>query len=139
MIITLIGIALLIVVITGFLILNKLNLPYYIDDNISFVLAMLAVAGTFITFICLTLILGSHVNVDFNIYNAQLKRDTIIKQIECVDTEYEDTSKIEVINRVYEWNQKVYKQKYYSESPWTNWLFNKEYADSLEYIELEDY
>ena len=112
MIITFIGIALLIVVITGFLILNKLNLPYYIDDNIGFVLAMLAVAGTFITFICLTLILGSHVNVDFNIYNAQLKRDTIIKQIECVDTEYEDTSKIEVINRVYEWNQKVYKQKY---------------------------
>lgn len=139
MIITLIGIALLIVVITGFLILNKLDLPYYIDDNIGFVLAMLAVAGTFITFICLTSILGSHVNVDFNIYNAQLKRDTIIKQIECVDTEYEDTSKIEVINRVYEWNQKVYKQKYYSESPWTNWLFNKEYADSLEYIELEDY
>lgn len=139
MIITLIGIALLIVVITGILILNKLNLPYYIDDNIGFVLAMLAVAGTFITFICLTLILGSHVNVDFNIYNAQLKRDTIIKQIECVDTEYEDISKIEIINRVYEWNQKVYKQKYYSESPWTNWLFNKEYADSLEYIELEDY
>ena len=139
MIITLIGIALLIVVITGFLILNKLNLPYYIDDNIGFVLAMLAVAGTFITFICLTLILGSHVNVDFNIYNAQLKRDTIIKQIECVDTEYEDTSKIEVINRVYEWNQKVYKQKYYSESPWTNWLFNKKYADALEYIKLEDY
>lgn len=139
MIITLIGIALLIVVITGFLILNKLNLPYYIDDNIGFVLAMLAVAGTFITFICLTLILGSHVNVDFNIYNAQLKRDTIIKQIECVDTEYEDTSKIEVINRVYEWNQKVYKQKYYSESPWTNWIFNKKYADTLEYIELEDY
>ena len=139
MIITLIGIALLIVIITGFLILNKLNLPYYIDDNIGFVLAMLAVAGTFITFICLTSILGSHVNVDFNIYNAQLKRDTIIKQIECVDTEYEDTSKIEVINRVYEWNQKVYKQKYYSESPWTNWLFNKKYADALEYIELEDY
>ena len=139
MIITLIGIALLIIVITGFLILNKLDLPYYIDDNIGFVLAMLAVAGTFITFICLTLILGSHVNVDFNIYNAQLKRDTIIKQIECVDTEYEDTSKIEVINRVYEWNQKVYKQKYYSESPWTNWLFNKKYADALEYIELEDY
>ena len=139
MIITLIGIALLIVVITGFLILNKLNLPYYIDDNIGFVLAMLAVAGTFITFICLTSILGSHVNVDFNIYNAQLKRDTIIKQIECIDTEYEDTSKIEVINRVYEWNQNVYKEKYYSESPWTNWLFNKEYADSLEYIELEDY
>lgn len=139
MIITLIGIALLIVVIIGFLILNKLNLPYYIDDNIGFVLAMLAVAGTFITFICLTLILDSHVNVDFNIYNAQLKRDTIIKQIECVDTEYEDTSKIEVINRAYEWNQKVYKQKYYSESPWTNWLFNKKYADALEYIELENY
>ena len=139
MIITLIGIALLIVVIIGFLILNKLDLPYCIDDNIGFVLAMLAVAGTFITFICLTLILGSHVNVDFNIYNAQLKRDAIIKQIECVDTEYEDTSKIEVINRVYEWNQKVYKQKYYSESLWTNWLFNKKYADSLEYIELEDY
>lgn len=90
-------------------------------------------------FFCLGTILGTHITVDYRIHNAQLKRDTIIKQIECVDTEYEDTSKIEVINRVYEWNQKVYKQKYYSESPWTNWLFNKEYADSLEYIELEDY
>ena len=139
MIITLIGIALLIIVITGLLILNKLNLPDWVDAYITCVLALFAITGTFITFICLTLILGSHVNVDFNIYNAQLKHDTIIKQIECVDTEYEDTSKIEVINRVYEWNQKVYKQKYYSESPWTNWLFNKKYADALEYIELEDY
>ena len=139
MIITLIGIALLIIVIIGFSILNKLNLPYRVDDNITYVLFLFTIAGTFITFICLTLTLGSHVNVDFNIYNAQLKRDTIIKQIECVDTEYEDTSKIEVINRVYEWNQKVYKQKYYSESLLTNWLFNKKYADSLEYIELEDY
>ena len=139
MIITLIGIALLIVVITGLLILNKLNLPYYIDDNISFVLAMLAVAGTFITFFCLGTILGTHITVDYRIHNAQLKRDSIIKQIECIDTEYEDTSKIEVINRVYERNQNVYKEKYYSESLWTNWLFNKKYADSLEYIELEDY
>ena len=139
MIITLIGIALLIIAIIGFSILDKLNLYNSNECSIDFFLFLQAITGTFITFICLTSILGSHVNVDFNIYNAQLKRDTIIKQIECVDTEYEDTSKIEVINRVYEWNQKVYKQKYYSESLWTNWLFNKKYADSLEYIELEDY
>lgn len=139
MIITLIGIALLIIVITGFLILNKLNLPYDIDDNIGFVLAMLAVAGTFITFFCLETILSTHITVDYRIYNAQLKRDSIIKQIECIDTEYEDTSKIEVIKTAYEWNQNVYKEKYYSKSLWTNWLFNKKYADSLEYIELEDY
>ena len=139
MIITLIGIALLIIVITGFLILNKLNLPYDIDDNIGFVLAMLAVAGTFITFFCLETILGTHITGDYRIYNAQLKRDSIIKQIECIDTEYEDTSKIEVIKTAYEWNQNVYKEKYYSESLWTNWLFNKKYADALEYIELEDY
>ena len=139
MIITLIGIALLIIAIIGFSILNKLNLPYRVDDNITGVLALFSITGTFITFICLTLILGSHVNVDFNIYNAQLKRDAIIKQIECVDTEYEDTSKIEVIKAVYKWNQNAYKEKYYSENPWTNWLFNKKYADSLEYIELEDY
>lgn len=139
MIITLIGIALLIVVITGFLILNKLNLPYDIDDNIGFVLAMLAVAGTFITFFCLETILVTHITVDYRIHNAQLKRDSIIKQIECIDTEYEDTSKIEVIKTAYEWNQNVYKEKYYSKSLWTNWLFNKKYADSLEYIELEDY
>lgn len=139
MIITLIGIALLIIVITGLLILNKLNLPDWVDASITGVLALFAITGTFITFICLTLILGTHIHVDFNIYNAQLKRNAIIKQIECVDTEYEDTSKIEVINRVYEWNQKVYTQKYYSESLWTNWLFNKKYADALEYIELEDY
>ena len=139
MIITLIGIALLIIAITGFSILNKLNLYNSNECSIDFFFFLQAITGTFITFVCLILILGTHIHVDFNIYNAQLKRDAIIKQIECVDTEYEDTSKIEVINRVYEWNQKVYKQKYYSESPWTNWLFNKKYADSLEYIELEDY
>ena len=139
MIITLIGIALLIIAIIGFSILNKLNLPYRVDDNITYVLFLFTIAGTFITFICLGSIFGTHITIDYHIHNVQLERDAIIKQIECIDTEYEDTSKIEVINRVYEWNQNVYKEKYYSESPWTNWLFNKEYADSLEYIELEDY
>ena len=68
-----------------------------------------------------------------------MERESIIKQIECINDNYENVSRTIVIEKAYEWNKKVYKQKYYSKNPWTNWLNNKSYIDSLEYIDLEDY
>ena len=139
MIITLIAISLLIIAIAGFLILDKTYFSDIVDDIVCFITALSGVLGSITILICLTVILCSHIDVDYDIHNAQLERDSIIKQLEYIDAEYENVSKVEIIQKVYEWNQKVYKQKYYSESPWTNWLFNKKYADALEYIELEDY
>lgn len=139
MIIILIGVVLLIIAIAGYLILEKLSLSYFVYDILLFISYISGTLGSCTVFVCLLLILFTHIGVDCDIYSSQLTHDSIVKQIECVDTEYEDISKIEVIKKVYEWNQNVYKEKYYSENPWTNWLVSKRHADSLEYIELEDY
>ena len=136
MIITLIAISLLIIAIVGFLILNKTHISDIVFDIVGFITALSGVLGSITIFICLLLILGSHFDVDYDIHNAQLERDSIIKQLEYIDAEYENVSKVEIIQKVYEWNQKVYSEKRGSENLWINWFYSKKYADSLEYIEL---
>ena len=136
MIITLIAISLIIIAIAGFLISNKMNMSYIVDEIVCFITALSGVFGGITIFVCLLLILGSHFDVDYDIHNAQLERDSIIKQLEYIDAEYENVSKVEIIQKVYEWNQSVYKEKRGSENLWINWFYSKKYADSLEYIEL---
>ena len=136
MIITLIAISLIIIAIAGFLILNKMYFSDIVDDIVCFITALSGVLGSITILICLTVILCSHIDVDYDIHKAQLERDSIIKQLEYIDAEYENVSKVEIIQKVYEWNQKVYSEKHGSENLWINWFYSKKYADSLEYIEL---
>ena len=136
MIITLIAISLIIIAIAGFLILDKTHFSDIVDDIVCFITALSGVFGGVTILICLLLILGSHFDVDYDIHKAQLERDSIIKQLEYIDAEYENVSKVEIIQKVYEWNQKVYSEKRGSENLWINWFYSKKYADSLEYIEL---
>ena len=136
MIITLIAISLLIIAIAGFLILNETCFSDIVDDIVCFITALSGMLGIITILICLTCILCSHIDVDYDIHNAQLERDSIIKQLEYIDAEYENISKVEIIQKVYEWNQKVYREKRGSENLWINWFYSKKYADSLEYIEL---
>lgn len=136
MIITLISISLIIIAIVGFLILNKTYFSDIVDHIVCCITALSGVFGGVAICICLLLILGSHFDVDYDIHNAQLERDSIIKQLEYIDVEYENVSKVEIIQKVYEWNQKVYGEKRGSENLWINWFYSKKYADSLEYIEL---
>lgn len=136
MIITLIAISLIIIAIAGFLILDKTYFSDIVDDIVCCITALSGVFGGVAIFICLILILGSHFDVDYDIHNAQLERDSIIKQLEYIDAEYENVSKVEIIQKIYEWNQKVYSEKRGSENLWINWFYSKKYADSLEYIEL---
>ena len=136
MIITLIAISLLIIAIVGFLILNKTNFSYIVDNIVCCITALSGAFGFVAIIVCLTFILGSHFDVDYDIHNAQLERDSIIKQLEYIDAEYENVSKVEIIQKVYEWNQSVYREKRGSENLWINWFYSKKYADSLEYIEL---
>ena len=138
MIITLIAISLLIIAIVGFLILNKTYFSDIVDDIVYFITALSGTLGSITILICLLLILGSHFDVDYDIHNAQLERDSIIKQLEYIDAEYENVSKVEIIQKVYEWNQKVYGEKRGSENLWINWFYSKKYADSLEYIEFDN-
>ena len=136
MIITLIAISLIIISIAGFLILNKTYFSDIVDDIVCCIVALSGVFGGVAICVCLLLILGSHFDVDYDIHKAQLERDSIIKQLEYIDAEYENVSKVEIIQKVYEWNQKVYSEKRGSENLWINWFYSKKYADSLEYIEL---
>ena len=138
MIITLIAISLLIIAIAGFLILDKTHFSDIVDDIVCFITALSGVFGGVTILICLTVILYSHIDVDYNIHKAQLERDSIIKQLEYIDAEYENVSKVEIIQKVYEWNQKVYSEKRGSENLWINWFYSKKYADSLEYIEFDN-
>ena len=136
MIITLIAISLIIIAIVGFLILNKTYFSDIVDDIVCFITALSGTLGSITILICLTVILCSHIDADYDIHKAQLERDSIIKQLEYIDAEYENVSKVEIIQKIYEWNQKVYSEKRGSENLWINWFYSKKYADSLEYIEL---
>ena len=138
MIITLIAISLLIIAIAGFLILNKMNMSYIVDEIVCFITALSGTLGSITIFICLMVIICSHIDVDYDIHKAQLERESIIKQLEYIDSEYENVSKVEIIQKVYEWNQKVYREKRGSENLWINWFYSKKYADSLEYIEFNN-
>ena len=138
MIITLIAISLLIITIAGFLILNKTHISDIVFDIVGFITTLSGILGGITIFICLTFILCSHIDVDYDIHNAQLEHDSIIKQLEYIDAEYENVSKVEIIQKVYEWNQKVYREKSSSENLWINWFYSKKYADSLEYIEFDN-
>ena len=138
MIITFIAISLLIIAIAGFLILNKTYFSDIVDDIVCFITALSGTLGSITILICLTVILGSHFDVDYDIHKAQLERDSIIKQLEYIDAEDENVSRVEIIQKVYEWNQKVYSEKHGSENLWINWFYSKKYADSLEYIEFNN-
>ena len=138
MIITLIAISLIIIAIAGFLILNKTYISDIVFDIVSAITILSTTLGGITILICLMVILCSHIDVDYDIHIAQLERDSIIKQLEYIDAEYENVSKVEIIQKVYELNQSVYREKRGSENLWINWFYSKKYADSLEYIEFDN-
>ena len=138
MIITLIGIGLLFLAIICFVCCKKCLFSYYVDDFIGGIGIILCIVGISATLISGTFIGCANIGIDRDIYTAKLEYDAIAKQVECINSDYEDVSKAAVIQRVYEWNKKVYNAKYWSNNPLTNWFWNKKYVDSLEYIELED-
>lgn len=114
-----------------------LDANYYNDIlcGIGVIIIVLGVTG--LIFI-VGLSISARCLADKHIHESELARESIIKQLEAVNSDYEDVSKSKVIQRVYEWNQDVYDAKYWADSKWTNWLFSKKYTDSLKYIELED-
>lgn len=58
-------------------------------------------------------------------------------RLELTPSEYENTSRMELIQKVFEWNQEVYSAKYWSENPWTSCFWSKNYMDSLTYIDTD--
>ena len=136
MIITLIGIGLLVLALICKLLYNHTN--WAKEDVTLGIGAVALLTGIGIATLCSIMIIINHSFADRNIYISKLEREAVVKQLELIDTEYEDISKTEVIEKVKDWNIDVYKEKHRINNPWTSWLFSKKYADSLEYIDLED-
>ena len=134
MIITLIGITVLVLSIIG-LILYRYDI---ITIDISDLCAVGLIVGFMWVLVCAFFIGAANIGVDRDIYTKQLEYESIVKQVECINTDYEDVSKTTVIQNVYEWNRDVYNTKYWSENPWFSWFWNKRYTYSLKYIEMEE-
>lgn len=111
---------------------NKCNKLLIVLSSTSLVLGI--VMGALIGLVFIT----NHTIVDSQIHAKQMEYESITRQLQIIDSEYEDVSKAEIIQKVYDWNTAVYLSKYLAKSPWTNWLCNKKYSDSLEYIEMEE-
>lgn len=133
MILTFIAIGLIILGV----ILLVIDINYY--ENFIYIPGVLGLlVGLFAMLIIGSIAIVNHCAVDEQIYESEMNRESILKQIEVVNSNYEDVSKTEVILRVYDWNQDVHNTKYWANNKWTNWLYSQKYVDSLEYIELEE-
>ena len=95
--------------------------------------------GLYGTLITVGLILCSHVDADKQIAENQLEYETIIAEIQAVDTDNEDVSKVLVIKDVSEWNKDVQKNKHWASSPWTSWCYSQKVVDKMEYIEVPEW
>lgn len=92
-----------------------------------------------IMIICIPSIIAEQCNTEKKIYLYNLDYEALVKQCQNITSEYEDVSKSNIIQDVYNWNKDVYTAKYWSDSLWTNWFYNQKVVDSLKYINLEDY
>lgn len=139
MIITLIGVGLFVLGVVGVLVCcGENNLSYDAEEVVNLLSAVVIVVGGIWAFICVLFVIVAHCAVNKQIYDAGMRREALIRQIEAINTDYEDVSTAAVIQGVYDWNTDVYGAKYWGENPWTSWFWDKDYVESLEYIEWEE-
>lgn len=138
MIITLITIAVFVLGVIGYIFYNRDIIPWKCEEGIELLsLCAIGISSIAILIEFLTII-GSQCTANKCIYEYSLERESIVKQVECISSDYEDVSKATVIANVYDWNKKVHNTKYWAKNPWTSWYYSQKFVDSLEYIELEN-
>lgn len=86
--------------------------------------------------ICL---LGSRVGINQKIYEAKLKRESIVEEIEALGRQENSPMTATVIQDVRDWNIEVSNVRYWAENPWTNIFWSTRYVDAMEYIDMDDY
>lgn len=131
---TLIGVACLVL-------FDNLDLDFISYEFDTFLIATGAIAAVFgaiAIFISLCIFVTVHCNENYEIEKAKIEYDGLVNRLEIINSEYEDVSKSDVVSDITEWNSKVYSRKYWTENKWTNWYNSKKYADSLNYIDLEE-
>lgn len=121
-----------IILITCHYVLYKIDIQS--DIVAVFILGWLVSAiGLFVAIAC---IISGHAGVTYRINSAQIEYDSLIQRYEIISSEYEDVSKADVIRDIAEWNKDVYETKYWASNLWTNWFYDQDYANSLNYIEF---
>lgn len=138
MIITLITIVVFVLGVIGCILYERDIIPQKYKEFI----ILLSLCAVVIAWIAILIeipdIIYQHCAINKKIYEYNLERESIVKQVECISSDYEDVSKATVIANVYDWNKEVYNAKYWAKNPWTSWFWSQKFVDSLEYIELED-
>lgn len=114
MIIILIGLGLILLAIVGFVIRKVIKMPYCVSEIIYAVSFIFIIIGYIWSIICISFIICNNTMADKTIYDDKIEHDSIVMQVECISSEYEDVSKSSIIQNVYNWNKKVYNAKYWS-------------------------
>ena len=107
------------------------------SDDLEIIGFFLIMFGLVALFASLTVIIIVHSTADKTIQQNKINYDGLCKRYEIIESEYEDVSKSDVIADITAWNTEVYRIKYWTENPWTNWFNPKSIAENLEYIPLE--
>lgn len=138
MIITLITIAVFVLGVISYILYERDIISMECEECIELLSFCAMFIGVFAILIEIPFIVCQHCTVNKKIYEYNLERESIVKQVECISSDYEDVSKATVIANVYDWNKEVYNAKYWAKNPWTSWFWSQKFVDSLEYIELEN-
>ena len=109
------------------------NFIYAVWEKSEFVFAISALVFTAVMIV----FIFSRIGIDAEVYNVRLKHDALVHEYEMLNSDCEDISKIEVIDKITDWNREVTWKKHWAESPWTNWFQPKKVTEAYEYIELK--
>ena len=134
MIITLIFVAIFLTGI-GILIYAEKSRRYHIPEILEMSGCLSSIIGGIAVFICVLIIIAAHTGVSVKIEQDNIKYESYKKQLEMINSDYEDISKTEVVNNIANWNSATVNSKYWANNPWTNWFYSKTRIDALQTIE----
>lgn len=134
MILTLLGVALLTVGVIGLYIAKE----DYSKDWAFYTGFLGTMFGGILLFGCVLVIILTHAQQHYRIQESDLQRETIELQLKNAMDSSDTLAQNKAIDKASRWNIRVFKTKTLSENLWVNWFYDKEWADSLKYIEVED-
>lgn len=136
MIITLIGLALLVIGIISAIVYAKAHFKSWkVRDRIEWIKFPALFIGSIITTVCIVIILINATIYDVEYQNMLYTREMLEYRIEHMEENI--TGNEMLYNDIVEFNNVLRAEKKWANNPWTNWLSNQDIA-SIDYIELSD-
>ena len=134
MIITLIGLALLVIGIISAIVYAKVNFKSWkVRDRIEWIKFPALFIGLIITTVSITLIIINATIYDVDYQNMLHTKEMLEYRIDHMEENI--TGNEMLYNDIVEFNNKLRAEKKWALNPWTDWFNNKDIA-SIDYIEL---